>query len=444
MPAVGLTMRDLDRLKVIQEAIDGRLKIVQAAEQLDLTDRHVRRLCANVRKHGPGCLAHALRGKPSNNRTDEDLVDRALALVKEHYQDFGPTLASEKLLERHGVDLSAPTLRRRMIPAGMWRPRRYKKRHRAWRPRKACMGELVQVDGSDHDWFEGRGPRCTLIVFIDDATSRILWAEFAKVEDTLTLMRLAGSYLRRRGRPWAFYVDRDSIYTINKGQLVGEQLREEQPLTQFTRAMRELDIRVQCASSPQAKGRVERGFKTHQDRLVKELRLAGANSIEQANLLLRSGYLKGHNKRFSVPPASRTDAHRPLHPEQRLDRILSLRSERTIFNDFTLRWKGQFLQLLERQQFRIKPGQHVQVEVRLDGSMHVKGEDGYLNYKTIAKPRYRPFLVAQPSNAKQRIDPRTKGVGSKPSADHPWRRLFDQRPYSIQKMSLALDAHYLE
>lgn len=296
MPAVELTMRDLDRLKVIREVLDGRLTKVQAAEQLDLTDRQIRRLCARVSARGPSILAHGLRGQPSNNRMDQELIDRALNLVKEHYHDFGPTFASEKLLERHGIDLSSTTLRRRMIPAGLWRPRRYKKRHRAWRQRRACIGELIQVDGSDHDWFEGRGPRCTLIVFIDDATSRILWAEFAKVEDTLTLMRLAGSYLRRHGRPLCFYVDQDSIYKINKPTKYEGLSIDEQPMSQFTRAMRELDIRVQCAKSPQAKGRVERGFKTHQDRLVKELRLAGISSIGRANVLLRQTYLPAHNR----------------------------------------------------------------------------------------------------------------------------------------------------
>lgn len=417
---IELSMRDLDRLKVIRDVLEGRLTKIQSAEQLDLSPRQVRRLCRRVARQGPRGLIHGLRGKPSNRKIDESAVKRALALISKNYSDFGPTFSAEKLLERHGLDLSVTTLRRRMLAAGLWTSRAYRRRHRAWRQRKACIGELVQVDGSIHDWFEGRGPLCWLIAFVDDATSRLLYAEFADAEDTLTLMRLSRSYLRRQGRPLAFYVDQDSIYKTTRKADMDEDLREQQPMTQFTRAMSELGITVICARSPQAKGRVERGFKTHQDRLVKELRLAGISTIEAANEFLRRVYIPGHNRKFGVPPASSANAHRPLRPDQLLDRILSLRTPRTVLNDFTVRWEGRFFQLLECQPVKIKPGERVEIECRLDRSMHIRFEGRYLDYKTIPKQRYRPMLIARPSLLKQYPDPRITGRGTAPP-NHPWR-----------------------
>jgi hypothetical protein len=277
-----------------------------------------------------------------------------------------------------------------------------------------------------------------LIAFVDDATSRLLWAEFARAEDTLTLLRLAGVYLRRYGRPLSFYVDKDSIYKTNRSATVDEELREELPMTQFTRAMSELEIKVICAHSPQAKGRVERGFKTHQNRLVKELRLAGVSSIAAGNAFLRQKYMADHNRRFGKAPASNADAHRRIHPDLLLHRILSLRLERTVFGDFTVRWRGRFFQLLEHQPVRVAPGDKLDVEVRLDQTIHLRCKGSYLNYKTIPKPLYRPHYVAQPSDAQQRRrDPDFKGVGSKPAPNHPWRRYPSVRQQNKPSLEVA-------
>lgn len=426
-----LSMRDLDRLRILNQVQEGRLTQPLAAQQLDLSSRQVRRLCARMRDKGPKGVIHGLRGRRSNHQLPPGRVDTALTLFKKHYDDFGPTFACQKMAEREGIVLGVNTLRRALIREGLWRPRRQKIRHHAWRARKACVGELVQVDGSIHDWFEGRGPKCWLIPYVDDASSEVLWAEFANAEDTLTLMRLSREYLKRRGRPLAFYVDKDSIYKTTRNASVDEQLRDEQPMTQFTRAMSELDIRVICAHSPQAKGRVERGFKTHQDRLVKELRLAGINDIAAANRFLREVYIPAHNKRFARPPANRTDAHRPVLRGQMLDRVLCLRTQRVIANDFTVRWKPGFLQLLQNQPVTVKPGQKINVEVRLDGSVHLRHGADFLAYKTIPKRPYKAHFAAQPSQAKQRVDPRTKGVGSTPAKNHPWRRLFLHGPYKV-------------
>ncbi|MFA6316946.1 MAG: ISNCY family transposase [Elusimicrobiota bacterium] len=419
---INLSMREIDRLRIIRDLLERRILQRQAAEQLRLGIRQVRRLSRRVEAQGARGIRHGLRGKPGNHQLAPGLLERALKLVAAHYRDFGPTFANEKLRERHGLALSTPTLRMGMTAQGLWRPKRHKPFHRAWRPRRACLGELTQVDGSDHDWFEGRGPRCTLITFVDDATSRVLLGRFAKAEDTLTLMRLAGEYFRRYGRPQAFYVDKDSIYKVNRQADLDEQLRDEQPMTQFARAMDELGINVICAHSPQAKGRVERGFKTHQHRLVRELRLAGISSMEEGNRFLEQRYLAGHNARFAVAAANMTDAHRKLLPDHRLERILSLRSERTLFNDYTLRYISGFFQVLEHQPVRIRPGDKVQVEVRLDGSNHLRFKDAYLNFKPIEKRPYQPYLQAQPSRGKQREHPEAKGVGSTPAKDHPWRR----------------------
>jgi hypothetical protein len=414
-----LTMRDLDRLRTINQVLEGRLTQVLAARRMALSDRQVRRLCARVRSAGPKGVVHGLRGTKSNNQLEPGLLERALTLVRANYSDFGPTFANEKLAQRHGVILSVPTLRQGMIDEGLWNPKHRRVKHRSWRARRACVGELIQLDGSLHRWFEDRGPACFLIAYIDDATSRLMHAEFVDAEDTLTLLRLTRDYLRRYGRPLAFYVDRDSIYKTTKAASVDEDLRDEQPMTQYTRAMSELDILVICANSPQAKGRVERGFRTHQDRLVKELRLARISEKAGANRYLREVYIPAHNARCAQRPAHPNNAHRPILRGQLLDRILCLRTQRSVYNDFTLRWATGFLQLLESQPVVIRPGHKVEVEVRLDGTVHLKGRGCYLDFKTIIK-RPDTFKTAPSRPAVTRSPARLAPY--KPATNHPWRQ----------------------
>jgi len=417
-----LTMsnREIDRLKVVSNVIAGKLTWSEAGAQLDLSDRQVGRLCKKVRKDGNAAIIHGLRGKPSNNQLEPGLLEEAMELVKSKYSDFGPTFANEKLYKKHKLVLSTPTLNRAMAEAGFWKPRKSSPKHRDWRPRRFCVGELIQLDGSDHDWFEGRGPRCVLLVFIDDATSRILYARFVTVEDTLNLMAAAKAYLFLNGRPIAWYVDKDSIYKINRQASIEEELRDEQPITQFTRAMTELGITVICADSPQAKGRVERGFGTHQDRLVKELRLAGISNMADGNIFLAEVYVPEHNARFSVAPENNANAHRPLLKNHCLEETLSLRTERTVANDYTVRKDNKFFQLLADQPVRVKPKDKVLVEMRLDGSRHIRFKDQYLGFKNIAKPPYRPFYAGKKEigNADGPVKP------NKPAKNHPWRRSF--------------------
>lgn len=380
---ISMNTKDIDRMNVIKAVLEKRIKQRHAANGLGISSRQVRRLCRRMKKEGARGLLHRLRGRPSNHRLPTQELDKGLSYVQRLYADFGPTFANEKLLKIHKIALSVSRLRRGMIRKGLWTPGREGERHRAWRERRSCVGEMVQLDGSDHDWFEGRGPRCALLIFIDDASSRILYGKFVAVEDTLNLLGAAQAYLRLHGRPDSFYVDRDSIYKVNRQATLEEELQDEQPLTQFARAMGELNIKMIFALSPQAKGRVERGFLTHQDRLVKELRLAGISTMEKANKFLQDIYIPDHNARCAVVPASPRNAHRPLLASHRLDEILSLRLRRVLAKDFTVRFENRFFQILKDQPVRIRPQDTLWVERRLDGSLHLRFKDRCLRFKAL-------------------------------------------------------------
>lgn len=416
-----LTMsnREIDKLKVIHNVINRKLTWNEAGEQLSLSWRQIGRLCAKVKKDGNRGIIHGLRGYTSNHCLKAGLIEKSLKIVKTHYWDFNPTFANEKLFEIHGIKVSTSALRLAMIEDGFYKPKRQNAKHRKWRQRRNCVGELIQLDGSDHDWFEGRGQRCVLLIYIDDATGRILHGKFIKVEDTLNLMTATKEYLLRNGRPVAFYVDKDSIYKVNRKATIEEELRDKAPLTQFTRAMEELGIEVIPAHSPQAKGRVERGFKTHQDRLVKELRLVNISSIEEANRFLQKVYIPKHNARFSIAPSNETNAHRPLLKSHKLEEILALKTERMIYNDFTVRFNNNFFQIEKEQTVMIKPKSKVMVEVRLDGSTHIKFKGVYLNFKPIKNLPYIPFYAGR-TKLRETLNQKTKQYVM--PKNHPWRK----------------------
>jgi transposase len=314
-----LTMsnRELTRLEVMQRLKDKRLRQKEAARILGISTRQVKRLWRAYRQKGAKGLVSARRGKPSNNRLDGGVAQQALDLIKERYADFGPTLAHEKLTEVHKLPLSRESVRRIMIEEGMWRPKRAKKPStHQMRERRACFGELVQIDGSDHDWFEGRGPKCTLLVYIDDATGQLLELWFVPDETFFGYCEASRHYFERYGKPVAFYSDKHGIFRVNQEQTVGLG----SGLTQFGRAMQELDIQIICANTPQAKGRIERANQTLQDRLVKELRLLGISDIDSANAYLPE-FRQDFNRRFAVAPRSNYDAHRPLLKTEKLDPI---------------------------------------------------------------------------------------------------------------------------
>lgn len=410
---------DIDRLRIIRNTIDGKLKWSEASGMLKLGERQVGRLCAQVRSQGNRGILHGLCGRPSNNRLDEELLGQALSgLHNPLWEGFGPVFSQGKLDELYGIRLGKTTVGKLMILTSLWEVHRRGTRHRAWRERRACVGMLVQLDGSPHDWLEGRGPEFVLIIYIDDATSKILYGEFVHVEDTLTLMRTTKIYLKRWGRPVAWYVDKDSIYNINRQAAIEEELRDEQPMTQFTRAMSELGIEVILAHSPQAKGRVERGFRTHQDRLVKELRLAGISTMEQANEFLWKVYIPDHNRRCAVVPAEPADVHKPLLPGHDLAAILSIQIQRQVQNDFTIRHRNRFFQLEEKQPVRLCRKTDITVQERLDGSMHLVFKGHALAFHPIAqRPSSPRYTASKPS------EPVTAGPWPhKPPRGHSWRR----------------------
>jgi len=413
---IAMSQRERDVLKVMVEVLKGRRTQREAGRLIGRTVRQVRRIQRRLEAQGDAGIVHRLRGRPSNARIDSDLHRRAVETYQAEYGDFGPTLAAEKLADR-GMAMDGETLRRWLIGEGLWQRKRRRDRHRSRRDRRECLGELVQADGSHHDWLEGRGPRMVLVAMIDDATSKVV-ARFSPAETTEGYLDLLGRYLRRHGRMAALYVDQDSIFRAED-----HDPSDPQPvLTQFSRALSELSIELILAYSPQAKGRVERFFQTAQDRLVKELRLAGADTMDQANQVLEEAFLPWFNRRCSVTPASPTNAHRPLHPSMNLPAILSIQDTRRVTNDYTVRFNNQLYQLLPPAFPGLRTGQ-VTIESRLDGSLHFRFKRHYLKFRLVSPPH---SLGAPPPDPRslplRRIPAQTTGcpdASTQPSAVHP-------------------------
>ena len=362
-----LTQKERDRLKVLHEVEQGHLTQRVAAEQLGISERWVREMVRRVRKRGDRAVVHGLRGKPSQRRLKPKLKERAVALYRKEYGDFGPTLAAEYLAEKHQITVSKETLRQWLIGAGVWKakPRRVQEVH-TWRPRRSCRGELVQWDTSIHDWLEGRSPEpIKLIAMIDDASNE-LSGRFVAEDSTAEHMKVLRRYLKRNGRPLAFYTDKAGLFRVNPRRKGNSEEMTAEGETQIGRALRELGIELIHAHSPQAKGRVERCFGTLQDRLVKGLRKAGAKSLREANRYLEQVFLPQWQKRFRREPASSVDAHRPLGERQDLDSILSHVENRQVANNYTVSWEGKPYQIPREA---VRPGlrsSSVRVEGRLD------------------------------------------------------------------------------
>jgi len=314
-----MSKRELTRLEVMQRLKEKRLSQKEAAQMLKISVRQVKRLWRAYQEQGAKGIASRRRGKPSNNRLDAGVVQQALDLIQEKYRDFGPTLAHEKLSEVHGLKLSRESVRRIMIEEQIWKPRHARRppAHQM-RERRACFGELVQIDGSEHAWFEERGPKCTLLVYVDDASGELgeLW--FVEHESFFAYCQASRHYFERYGKPVAFYSDKHGVFRVNQERPLGLS----SGLTQFGRAMQELDVQIICANTPQAKGRVERANQTLQDRLVKELRLRGISDMQAGNAYLPE-FREDYNRRFGVAPRSTHNAHRPLLKSENLDLIFS-------------------------------------------------------------------------------------------------------------------------
>jgi transposase len=403
---VIMSVKELRRMHVIRQTMEKTLTQVKAGTLLGLTPRHIRRLIARVAQEGDQGLAHRGRGTPSNRRFPEPVKARVLRLYAQRYRDFGPTLAAEKLAECHGIAISDETLRRWLRERGIDHFTRRKRPHRAWRERKAHVGELLQLDGSHHDWFEGRGPRCVLMAYVDDASSRVC-ARFYAYEGTIPAMDSFTRYVQRYGIPLAVYADKHTTYQSSAPPTVDEQLAGVRPMSQFGRALSELGVELIPAHSPQAKGRVERLFKTFQDRVIKERRLADVSTLEAANQFLLS-YLPIYNRRFAVQPTQAADLHRPRPAHRELDRILCLKTTRCLRRDWTVAHHGHLYQV--RTNVRAT---HVMVEERMDGTMWITHHGAPLDYHTIPA---RPERVAEPPKAQ------VSRRQVKPTAAHPWRK----------------------
>jgi transposase len=417
---LAMSAKERDRLHVVRSVDAGQLTRPQAAEQLGISVRQVARSLKRYREEGDAGLIHRSRGKPSNRRIEPEVKERVVTLLEEHYRDFGPTLAAEKLGQRHDLDLSKETVRRWMIEAGLHKPKPRKVTHLQWREPKACFGELLQIDGSQEAWLEGRGQlQPDLINAVDDATGRV-FMQFAPAESTEAVMRLLRDYIQRYGRPLAIYADRHSIYQTNQQATVEEQLHGLEAETQVGRALRELGIAYIPAGSPQAKGRVERSFRTLQNRLIREMRLEGICDMESANRFLKEHYIDHYNERFAAEPASDHDAHRPVG-DLDLDAILSHQETRVVTNDYTISYYKTRYQITRESVVAGLRGSKVIVERRLDGSIHVRFRDTYLAVTEL--PPAQPKVSQQ----KQR-KPRHQPTVVIPADDHPWRQDYRNMP----------------
>lgn len=405
---IRMSFRDLRRLKVLHQVLDQQITQKTAAAMLDLSERQVRRLVSSVREFGDVGIVHRGRGRPSNRRCPEAVRKEALRRYGEAYSGFGPTLAAEKLMEVDGIAVSRETLRQWLLSAGLWQKRRKCRDHRRWRVRKECFGEMVQLDGSHHAWLDDRGPELVLMGYIDDATSTV-YGRFYEYEGTLPAMGSFKRYVRKYGLPMSIYLDKHTTYKSTRALTIEEELAGvSQPQSQFERALDELGVEVIHAHSPQAKGRVERLFGTLQDRLVKEMRLRGIATRDEANVFLEE-YLHVFNRRFRVLPANQTDVHVKPGRGVNLDRYLCLKTKRTVRNDNTVAHNRKLYQLEEKVLSR-----KVVVEERLNGSVHIISSSGVsLKYKEITQ---------RPKRATPTSSLRVKGAAPVPAANHPWRR----------------------
>jgi biotin operon repressor len=414
-----MTQAERDRLVALKKAKKKLITQRQAAEELGITERHVRRLLRQLKRRGDKVVAHALRGLPSNRKISADTEQEAVAILSRPvYRGFGPTLASEYLAKKHAIEVSRETVRAWMIKAKLWRGRKqHVEEIHEWRKRRSRFGELVQWDTSTHNWLEGRGEEIFLINMIDDATSR-WFARFVNSDSTVENMNLLESYVKKHGRPLGFYTDKASIFqtavkTKRDEGRAGKD-RAELPPTQIGRALQELGIAWTAAHSPQAKGRVERGFSTAQDRLVKGMRVAGVTTLEQANQYLETEFLPWVNGTLAVVPASADDAHRSLEKAHDLAAILSHVESRRVDNDYTIRFDTKLYQIARKDVCTGLRGAVVRVEKRRDGTVAVRFRGRYFsNTECAPRPKVAP---TKPGKTKPQ---------AKPVRGSEWNKNFD-------------------
>ena len=414
---ITMTEKELFKLGIINKLIEKTITIGQAREQIGLSVRQIKRLKRKVIKGKADGIIHGLRGKESHRKTPQIILDKASRLLKESYADFKPTFAAEKL-KLHKISLSKERVRRLMSDLNLWKPRKRKENgeYRSWRPRKEWFGSLEQFDGSYHRWFENRGEECCLLTSIDDAMGTITRAEFGYSESVKEVSAFWRGYVIAHGKPQSIYLDKFSTYKINhKSAADNHEL-----MTQFQRMMQEIDINPITAHSPEAKGRIERLFQTLQDRLVKELRLAGISTISKANVFLKETFIPAFNAQFGVAAAKEGDLHRPLSEAEKtdLDAIFSVQRMRKVGNDFTIRFENQWIQLEKVQPCTVCRGDSVLIEKRLDDTLHIRLKKKYLAFKVLPE---RPPKLTERVTA---LVPKKKREPWKPSINHPWKKSF--------------------
>ena len=387
--------KELKRLYVIHKVIEKLLTEKEASVLISLSERQIRRIVKRIREEGDGGIIHRSRGKPSNRELPSTLKERIIHLYKTTYTGFGPTLFSEKLTEVEGITVSDETVRNWLIHEGEWKKHRKQKARHQWRERKGRYGEMVQLDGSHHDWFEGRGPKCVFMGYIDDATGRV-YGRFYEYEGTIPAMDSFKRYIKKYGIPMSVYLDKHTTYK--------SPAKDEESLSEFGRALTELGVEIIHANSPQAKGRVERLFNTLQDRLVKEMRLKGVSTIEEGNKFLVR-YLPVHNRRFSIKPNKRENLHVRAGNVD-LDTILCIKTERTVRNDNVIQHNRKLYQIEART------GAKVMVEDLIDGTMKIRHAKLLLSFHEIDK---------KPEKQKEEPTFNLRKT-RKPSPDHPWRK----------------------
>lgn len=429
---IMMSEEERKRLHLIHKILEGELKQVEATDILGLSYRHTNRIVNKVKAGGDHEIVHKQRGKPSNRRIPEETKEKAISLYREKYQGFGPLLASEKLLEKGKIKISDETLRKWLIQSGDWKKKRKKKAHRKWRERKAHYGEMIQMDGSHHDWFEGRGAKCVLMAYIDDATGTV-YARFCEYEGTLPAMESFKGYIETYGLPLNIYTDRHTTYKSNGKPTIEQELTNSGPLSESGRALKELGVNLIHANSPQAKGRIERFFGTFQDRGVKEMRFQGISGVEQGNLFLES-YLPVYNKRFAVEAREKKNLHIALPQDINLKSILCIKTERALRNDFTVAHNKKLYQIEEAVNTK-----KVVVEERIDGGLAITHKGRGLTYKEITLRPERQYQDKKQDKKPKIFKARKRYI---PSKDHPWRSLtFGKSIYRYkQKELLEADA----
>lgn len=408
-----MSEKEIKKTEMMNQLAEKQITQRIAAERLGISVRQVKRLWSKYQDQGAEGLINKSRGKPSHNQLDEEIKKKVMELVLDRYRDFGPTLATEKLVEIHKIKISDESVRKIMIAEGLWKHRRKRKlRVFQMRERRAFFGELIQIDGSDYAWFEERGPRCTLLVFVDDATGMLVELWFVPHESFFAYCEASRHYFERYGLPGAFYSDKHGIFHLNNPKTTTGD-----GMTDFGRAMKELGIEIICANTPQAKGRVERANKTLQDRLTKELRLQNISTIEEANLWLPK-FMEDYNQRFATTPRSPLDFHVPLSDSNNLDFILCRKETRILSKNLTFQYYKKIYQIhVDRPTYALRNAT-VTVLENAYNEIIVLYKNQPINFDVYIQQQKQAEVIPSKS-----IDDALRNVSKshKPAPDHPWR-----------------------